>query len=1231
MTRIIVCLAFLSLALTACQQAQNGSDSKPNRILGRVELRIDNQSDARANRPAAIVVSRASTRGLPDNSVVISRTANGTFDSTDGFRYMFGVFDVTNSTEQPFQNLTLHAFVEASQSLGQTAFKTLNNFGGTPITNTQIAHNVQPTHGMTMNGIEIQVDPNRADLQAVLSSESQAVENAARAGGTIQANDHVLQYAFVVRNKNGGRILAPHQTGTVTIAVKLPKVVDDQLNPTTMVFTAVLEDQSVTRVTRSPEETTAQAEARAISIGASEVALIGSDTDTVSPPRTTVRLLDLETAATPLCLLARTPNSISGLTVSTPQTSLLSGESVTISANVDGGIACNSGLHWEVVGEGTLSQTSGGTTVYTAPIVTSTRSAQVVAESTADFRHTVWNRIDIKPRPITVLALPSTIEISGGQSINLSATAIDAVNPNLIWQLVTGSGVLTPNDATGASAQFTAPDVSANTTMTVQVTSEQDPTKTALVTIGVKAKTSITGITLQAPSVIDGDDNVSISATLTGTGPFNSNAVFSSPIGTFNTNLAPNGQAVRWQAPDVASDQYVTITAVSQQDPSKTKSFAVFVRAQPQILELSAETFGGNANGVRVRSFVRHYDNRQLRCNFRDEQGLTWKEQDCDGGTVFEISSMYDPNKKFVLGSQYKMHVTVFVPGGANIERNLLFIPGAAQKTFGTNADWPPNTPRILSVRPSTFDNSTAVRFQLSVSVPPGYSSVVCRILDDSNGVQVGPSFPTTFGTTQDISFPRMGGFIVKVICEIPGGAGDFVKSAFVVGEDGGGTPRLRLTAPSPVKRNETYNYTYSVGIPAGVSVVGNCTLDVDSKNGAEYTNINPNGTTWSHTWSSVQPLGDYTSKLSCPLSDGRTASASTVVTLVDGAGSGGGTPSSNKAPIISSFTATPSSGTAPITVNLAWTVRDPDNDALTCILDANGDGIPDQTINNCTTGSFSQTFSSNGTYNAKLQVVDGRGGVANGTRVLGFGLTSGNHAPTVVLFDPYPRTTTAPRNVDLYVNTRFSVSVYDADSADQDSLRCEISTGVSNWSVPCAALQTRSFLYGYRVLRNGTDLSLPVSLTVTDQHGASVTTPNIYLNYYHNDSVTFQPVADAVECFATTITISAIKTVWAVPSAIVTLMEGLPEFWEYKNLTDINLSNSTEELSAATELIQEAVKAYNSGKPLEDQLRLGFLTKFAASKIGKGVANIFKYGGLAVETASAVPDFASCLARKGI
>lgn len=82
--------------------------------------------------------------------------------------------------------------------------------------------------------------------------------------------------------------------------------------------------------------------------------------------------------------------------------------------------------------------------------------------------------------------------------------------------------------------------------------------------------------------------------------------------------------------------------------------------------------------------------------------------------------------------------------------------------------------------------------------------------------------------------------------------------------------------------------------------------------------------------------------------------------------------PPTNRAPIVSSFSAPGPPHVEPALVPLAWAVADPDGDRLTCRLDGDGDGTWDRTIDPCPAGGSRNLTPAAGSYTARLEVSDG-------------------------------------------------------------------------------------------------------------------------------------------------------------------------------------------------------------------------------------------------------------------
>jgi hypothetical protein len=270
-----------ALGLAACTQQITPEVSSP-KVLGVLEVKFDSDVGTQAVfRP-----NRLSTQNvLLDSQIdVTSAGAAVRVSESNGprvFDYVSKNFTVTNNTGSTVNNLTLVALEQTGNLSG--AIKSATDFGGNATDNTT-ADKARPTHAMTASAGIVSVDnatPARAGFQALTAAEASAIQGDANFAGQ-GFSGTVLEYGFVATNTAGtNRTILDTESGNLTIAYRFPTSGTGTYN---FVLTFVVTAETANRVTRSPEETTTNANTRATALGATEKVLIDDPTVITTPP-----------------------------------------------------------------------------------------------------------------------------------------------------------------------------------------------------------------------------------------------------------------------------------------------------------------------------------------------------------------------------------------------------------------------------------------------------------------------------------------------------------------------------------------------------------------------------------------------------------------------------------------------------------------------------------------------------------------------------------------------------------------------------------------------------------------------------------------------------------------------------------------------------------------------------------------------------------------------------------
>jgi hypothetical protein len=268
----IFILSALALGMAACNQ--NTPQVSNPKILGILEVAI-NDSTIGATK---FIPAKLGSQALINESEITFAPATsigGTTILTESnaprnFDYVSRIFTVTNKTggTGTINNVTLVALAQTGNAGTNTALKTITNFNGNTV-NATTAQAARPTHRMTGSGT-VGVDttePYRASFQAFTSSEVTTMQGQLAALGY---SGTVLEYGFVASSTGAtaSRTITDGASANVAIAMRFPAggAVGGAYN---FVMTFVVLEGGATRVTRSPEESTTNANTRAGNISTS--------------------------------------------------------------------------------------------------------------------------------------------------------------------------------------------------------------------------------------------------------------------------------------------------------------------------------------------------------------------------------------------------------------------------------------------------------------------------------------------------------------------------------------------------------------------------------------------------------------------------------------------------------------------------------------------------------------------------------------------------------------------------------------------------------------------------------------------------------------------------------------------------------------------------------------------------------------------------------------------------
>ncbi|MDP9764097.1 VcbS [Deinococcus enclensis] len=255
------------------------------KALGTVTVNFSGLTDPAGLKVAVPGSGALGPAALTDrSSVQLKVLSHGTFTTgtrgVDGVRYLYATFLVRNADGSGAayptarQNLTLVAASTAG-TVPNTPYSALLKYDGSPA-DASAATTITPTAGLMFDrGTERPTMlPGGEDLQVFAEDEVQPLT----AGSVTRA----FPFGYVVRHRvnTASRVLpatpaADDYAGVVTIGLKLPLQASVADDPYSFNMTFAVADDSVTRVTESPEEQAlGNVQARATALGGAQVALL---------------------------------------------------------------------------------------------------------------------------------------------------------------------------------------------------------------------------------------------------------------------------------------------------------------------------------------------------------------------------------------------------------------------------------------------------------------------------------------------------------------------------------------------------------------------------------------------------------------------------------------------------------------------------------------------------------------------------------------------------------------------------------------------------------------------------------------------------------------------------------------------------------------------------------------------------------------------------------------------
>jgi len=293
------------------------------------------------------------------------------------------------------------------------------------------------------------------------------------------------------------------------------------------------------------------------------------------------------------------------ISVGPPTATLYAAQTQQFTANVSN--APIAGVNWTVNPQG--AGTINGAGLYTAPaLIANAQVVTITATSQADTSKSSSATVTLTPVAISVA--PGTAQLIIGQKQQFNATVTNTNNTAVAWTVNPNLGTIS------TSGLYTAPaSIASAQAVTITATSQADTTKTASATVNLAPVTVSVG---PAAATLYVKQSQTFTATV-------GNALDSS----VTWNISPTGagaitSAGVYTAPaSIASQQMVTVTAISNADP--TRSGSATVTLMPVVVNVTPPT---------VTLYVGQSQTFTATVGNATDQSVTWSANPTGVGTL---------------------------------------------------------------------------------------------------------------------------------------------------------------------------------------------------------------------------------------------------------------------------------------------------------------------------------------------------------------------------------------------------------------------------------------------------------------------------------------------------------------------------------------------------------------------------------------------------------------------